>query len=219
MSDLTLSLIVVALTGALILPIFILISRHRQAKEKEIEAYCREHGYVFSKRREPLGSFVTVEGPGFLLESKMVAHRQEEVTGSSSWEIETLWTARGLNGTLPTFILGSVSAAADWHSMPDMIRNAAAQKLLSAADGSFKPDSGRLVHKSKTMAFLMFEEVPESTQAAADRLIPLLDIWPTNYPLLIRGAEDNLSVRALGLFLRDTAMLDLVTRLGRALTG
>lgn len=41
----------------------------------------------------------------------------------------------------------------------------------------------------------------------------------TNYPLLIQGTQGSLSVRAAGLFLRDTAILDLVTLLGRALTG
>ncbi len=219
MSDIALSLIIAAVAGVTVILVFMAAARHRLAKEKEMEAYCRDHGFVISKRTDALSREIVIEGEGFTLKSKMVSHRQEETTGSSSWEKETIWVTRGLQRPRPAFALGSVSASMDWLNLPDLVKNADAQKFNKETGNNYSPGHGRIVHKNRTSAFLLFEETPGAANDLLDKVIAWLDAWPGDHPLIIQSSPEEVSIRVTGLFIRDTQQLDRVIRLGQACAG
>ncbi len=216
MADTALSLVIVALTGAVILLIFILIGSRRQAADKKVDAYCREHGYVCSRSSHALRKELTIQGEGFTLQSKMVSHRQEETTGSSAWEKETVWATRGPGGPWPAFVLGSISASPDWQSMPDLIRNAATQQLNRQTGCNYASSQGRIIHRNKSFAFLLFENAPEASGVMTDKILPRLDAWQETGPLVISSGAHGVNIRLANHFIRDAAQLDSVIRLGQA---
>lgn len=216
MADIALSLVIVALTGAVILLIFIMVGRRRKAADKEVDTYCRERGYACSRSSFALGKELIIRGEGFTLKSKMVSHRQEETTGSSAWEKETIWETRGPGGPWPDFILGSVSASPDWQSMPDLIRNTATQRLNRQTGSTYASSQGRIICRNKSIAFLLFENSPEASGVTTDKILPRLDAWQETGPLVIYSGAQGISIRLANHFIRDAAQLDRVISLGQA---
>lgn len=217
MSDITISLIIILIAGAAAALLFLFAGKRKKKKEQALADYCQEHGYTFTRTKEPLGVEVRVEGGTFLLVSRMTAaQRLNEPSGSSQWLKETTWTAHTGSGELPGFTLGSVSAGGDWGALPDWIRNAAVQKLATETGLALDPAQARPVHTKGKARFLLFEETPGEGIAALERIGSLLDSWPEQFNLVVSSGPRGLLIRAVGLFIEDVSQLKLMLRLGEA---
>ena len=218
MTDLYVSLIVIACTGVVVALVFGMAARHKHSRELALADYCREHGYAFHSIKEPLRAERRVEGDLFLLVSSMVSCRHDEGTGSTGWEKATRWAARGVQD-VPAFMLGSVQVGSDWERVPDWMRQALITKLggeVGIALETYGPP--QMIRPDDKRAFLLFEHTPGVTRDILQRLLPLLSDWPSN-ELVITGDLEGVAIRVDDLFIQKTDELDRVLALGRALIG
>lgn len=159
MSDLTLSLIIVLIIGAVVVPLFLFIGKRKKRKEQALADYCRERGYSFNRTREPLGVEIRVESDAFLLISKMeAAQRLNAPIGSSQWLKETTWTSSAGSDELPGFILGSVSAGGNWNALPDWMKDTVVQKLTGETGLVLDPARAQPIPINGKLGFLLLEE-------------------------------------------------------------
>lgn len=219
MSELTLSIVIILITGAAVAVVFLFIGNRKKKKEQALADFCRERGYAFSRTKEPLGVVVRVEGEAFSLTSKMLAQRLDAQFGTSSWTKETVWMAKAVNGGLPGYTLGSVSAGGDWSALPAWIKDAAVKKLADETGLSLDPVRARAVCTKGKACFLLFEEKPGAGSAALQRLEPLLELWIEQFNLVISSGPQGLVIRAAGLFIEDVTQLECMLRLGEACLG
>ena len=218
-ADITISLAVIVCAGVLVGILLLTTKNKRKKRERELADYCRARGYVIGSVVGSLGTELHIEGDAFSLMSRMVSPRDEASAGSRSWEMETVWTARGEDVTRPCFMLGAVTAAGSWESMPEWMKTAVLNKLAAETGAAFDPGRTRLIHTSGRRGYLLFEEKPGESLALVERLKPLLEAWSNDLNLVISGSPRAVSIRAAGLFIRDTTRLESVLKLGGVFTA
>ncbi|MHC1787443.1 MAG: hypothetical protein AB9880_10320 [Christensenellales bacterium] len=216
MNDLSLSLLITALTGLGGLLILLLARRRRQEREELLQAWCSQRGLTCSLRREARLSELRVSGEAFSLQSSLSAHRQEEATGSSAWDKRSLWQSLRQGEPRPAFLLGAVNGAQDWQRLPAPLQEAALTLLERRTGRHYDAHQGQIVHAGRGTAYLLFEDSPGTARQAVDRLLPLLAAWPDASPLLIQSGGEGLSIRADNYYIRDPAQLELLLKLGEA---
>lgn len=218
MPDLMVTAVVIICTGVLIVALFLAVRARRQKKERALAEFCRSRGYSYNKVKEPLRAALNIEGDSFSLTSTMLSLRQEAETGSASWEKKTVWTSRFEDAYRPPFVLGSISAAGNWDRMPDWIKNAAVDKLMSESGMHFRAENARPLHTTGKSAFLLFEQA-SGESGVIQRLTPLLSDWPAQFSLFIHSSPAEMRIQIAGCFIEDAALLEKVIQLGAAVDG
>lgn len=218
MTDLTVSIIVIACTGVAAALIFLLVGKRKQSRERAIEDYCRAKGYSCSIARGPLRVDRRVEGASFTLISSMVSQRLDENTGSSGWKKSTQLTVRYVQDA-PSFTLGSVPAAESWEQLPDWIKHAAMEKLMHESGIILQPGNVQPLHITGKSTFLLFEQIPGESRDTIQRLSPLLREWPTQFKLVIHSGPAEIRIQVADCFIQDAELLERLVRLGAAAGG
>lgn len=218
MTDLTVSIIVIACTGVAAALIFLLVGKQKQGRERALEDYCGANGYSCSIAKEPLRIDRRVVGASFTLISSMVSQRLDEDTGSSGWKKSTQLTARRVQDT-PSFALGSVPAAGNWDRLPEWIKKAAVEKLANESGIQLDLGSAQQLHTTGKSVFLLFEQTLGESRDAIQRLSPLLNEWPAQFKLVIHSGPAEIRIHVADCFIQDAALLEKLIRLGTAAGG
>jgi len=219
MTDLLISIVVVVCVGVFIIAIFAVIRARKQKSEQALAEYCQSRGYSYNKLSEPLRTELRIEGDSFSLTSTMASLRHEAQTGSASWDKKTVWMTRGGNSARPSFALGSIPAAENWERLPDWIKHAAVEKLMSESGLVLQSGNVQPLRITEKSTFLLFEQMPGESRDAIQRLNPLLSEWPAQHKLIIRSGPAEIRIQLLDCFIKDADLLEKLIRLGAAAGG
>lgn len=219
MSDLVITALVILGTGVLVAAIFYLVGAKKKEREKKLTEYCRDHGYTFSKVKEPSKREYLVKGETFSFSSTMSLHHYDSGSESDSWAKETIWSAAAGDSSRPTYALGTVPAG-NWAALPDLLKRAAIDRLghetgLRLEASNVKP----LEVAGGATSFVIFEKESGEGKAVLKRIGPLLKEWPAKYTLFIHSSPDKLQIKLADCFVEDVALLDKTLRLGKAAAG
>lgn len=218
MTDLTVSIIVIACTGVTAALIFLLVGKRKQNRERAIEDYCRANGYSCSIAREPLRIDRCVEGASFALISSMVSQRLDENTGTSGWKKSTQLTVRYVQDA-PSFTLGSIPAAGNWEQLPDWIKHAEMEKLMHESGIILQCGNVQPLRITGKSTYLLFEQIPGESRDTIQRLSPLLSEWPAQHKLVIHSGPAEIRIHVADCFIQDAELLEKLVRLGAAAGG
>lgn len=219
MTDLLISIVVVVCVGVFIIAIFAVIRARKQKSEQALAEYCQSRGYSCNKLSEPLRTELRIEGDSFSLTSTMASLRHEAQTGSASWDKKTVWMTRGGNSARPSFALGSIPAAENWERLPDWIKHAAVEKLMSESGLVLQSGNVQPLRITEKSTFLLFEQMPGESRDAIQRLNPLLSEWPAQHKLIIHSGPAEIRIQLLDCFIKDADLLEKLIRLGAAAGG
>ncbi len=219
MSDLLISVLVILGTGVLVVAIFYLVGAKKKEREKRLAEYCRDHGYTFSKIREPSKREYLIKSETFSFSSTMSLHHYDSGSETDSWAKETIWSAAVGDSNRPTYALGTVLAG-NWAALPDLLKRAALDRLsyetgLRLEASNVKP----LEVAGEATSFIIFEKKSGEGKTVLKRIGPLLKEWPTKYTLFIHSSPDMLQIKLADCFIEDVALLDKILRLGEAAGG
>lgn len=219
MTDLMISMVVAVCVGVVVIVVFAVTRARKQKNEQALAEYCQSRGYSYNKLEEPLRIELRIEGDSFSLTSTKASLRHEEQTGSASWDKKTVWTTRNGSNAWSSFILGSVPAAGNWERLPDWIKNAAVEKLMSESGIILQSENAQPLRITEKLTFLLFEQMPGESRDAIHRLGPLLNEWPTQFKLVIHSGPAKIRIHITDCFIRDAAFLEKLIRLGAAAEG
>ena len=219
MTDLMISIVVVVCIGVFIIAIFAAISARKRKSEQALAEYCQSQGYSFNKLREPLRTELRIEGDSFLLTSIMASLHHEGQTGSASWHKKTVWMTRGENSAWSSFTLGSVPAAGSWEQLPDWIKHAVIEEFMRESGIVFQAENVQPLYVTEKSSFLLFEQLPGESRDTMQRLIPLLNEWPSQFKLVIHSNPVEIRIHVANCFIQDAALLEKLIRLGAAVGG
>lgn len=214
MPDLMISIVVALCVGALILVIFAVVNVRKREKVQALAEYCKNKAYSFKQTKAALSEEISVQSETFLLVSTMIGHRQEEATGSSAWEKKTVWKTRAKNSEWPSFILGSIPAAGDWDKLPDWMKLAALEKLMSENGIVLESEKAQTVKIDGKASYLLFEEHTGESREIIQKLLPLLNEWPAQFRLLIQSEPAETLIRVTDCYIQDADLLEKIIRLG-----
>lgn len=218
MSDVALSLLVIAMTGSFTALLFVFTAKRKAQKELDIREYCLRSGYHFSKNNAPLRREISIKGDSFLLTSTMVSGYNDTQTGSDSWDKVSIFRTDEADSDRPAFLIGSVSASPGWNSMPVMIRNAAAQALLAEGYEDFSPDMADALSTPSGRAFLVFQRDRGSDDAMIEQILPLLDRFPSESRILIHSGASGITIKCSNFYIRSLEDIKKLLDLGFACT-
>lgn len=218
MKDLTLSLIVVALTGVLIAGIFLILAKRRESEEAALAAYCAGKGYRHSVKKERLSGETLIESETFLMRSTRVSRVHEAQTGAAGWDSQTVWETKLPVDAAPAFALGSAPSAGNWESLPDMVKAAAIKQLKRETGIGFPTNGVRPIQTAGGKAFLVFTQNPGEAEGIAASLLPLLDDFPKDARLYLLSGPEKVILRLQDHFVKTASDAQRLIRLGLACT-
>lgn len=217
MSDLVITALVILGTGVLVVSIFYLVGAKKKERENKLAEYCRDHGYTFSKVKEPLKKEYLIKGEIFSFTSTMALHHYDSASENDSWAKETIWSAAG-DSNRPTYALGTVPAGS-WAALPDLLKRATIDRLSHETGLRLEPSNVNLLEVAANSTFLLFEKRPGESKTILKRVEPLLKEWPAKYTLFIHSSPDMLQIKLADCFVEDAALLEKILRLGEATAG
>lgn len=218
MSDLLISVLVILGTGVLVVAIFYLVGAKKKEREKRLAEYCRDHGYTFTKIREPSKREYLIKGETFSFSSTMALHHYDSGSETDSWAKETIWSAAIGDSNRSTYTLGTVPAG-NWAALPDLLKRAAIDRLSHETGLRLEASNVKPLEVAANTTFLLFEKRPGESKTVLKKIEPLLKDWPTKYTLFIHSSPDMLQIKLADCFIEDVALLDKILRLGEAARG
>lgn len=210
MNDLTLTLLVILVTGLLVIIIFVLSRRNRSAKEKALAQMALERGWKLEVVREPLKYGQRIRHKNWVIELMTESTgRSSSTTGSSHVTATTTWRAPGRGSTL---LIGPRYSQVDLGGLGEALLRQVLQKALgSEAEGLMEVKAGSDPFRKN---FLMYARDPEDVR----RLIsPFLEATMTNWkklgPVIKRTAE-GLSIEFPGTHFDKPGDIETLVKLG-----
>ncbi len=219
MQDLTVSLIVIGLTGVLIAGIFLALAKRQESEAAALAAYCSARGYRLTVKKERLSGETLVESDAFLMRSTRVSRVHEAQTGAAGWDVETVWETKLPVDAAPAFALGSVPSAGNWERLPDMVKAAAVEQMRRETRMAFPSGGARPIQTAGGKAFLVFTQNPGEAEGMAISLLPLLDAFPKDARLVLLSGPEKVVIRQPDHFVKKVSDAQRLIRLGFACAG
>lgn len=216
MTDIVLSLIVIAFTGGFIVLLLFFITKSREKREREIRDYCQTNGYHFSKSNGPLRKAIDIRSHSFLLTSTMVSKYHDAQTGSDSWEKISIWRTDLFDAERPSFLIGSVSASPGWDHLPPGIRDSAAQALADESGEKYTAEMASYTNLGPGNAVLIFQKSPGSADTIIKELFPLIAGCPTGSGIYLHSEPFGITVKCDNLFIRSLDDMKMLIGMGSA---
>ncbi len=217
MTDILLSLIIIAVCGMLAALFFILSRRKNLKREEDLANYCAARAYILTRENQPLVKKLVISYGDWNLIAEKQAIVNDSASGSSAWRREMNWFSNKENELRPSFALHCASSVSGWEKLPGWLQAAATQKIMDgmgcAATNMLHP---RIVRGRENRAYLLFEPEESSAQAAVEKLIPLLDEWDVKLPLYVVCSERGVRLRVPDGFIERVKEIDMVIRIGLA---
>ncbi len=219
MSDIGVSIIVIACTGCLILFLMLFLSGRKRRQERELSDYCAKNGYSFQRQTGPLCVSLRIDGVGFSLTSEMISQRNEAKAGSDSWDRLTVFQTPNTDPAYPQYVLGTALSDMGTGKMLGWI-NTELETMFRQKFGI--PEGGELLmvtDESGKQLLYLWRSNGSGMPPAVSRIEQLMAEWPRDFVFIIHSEPGSVKIECPNLFIKDVDELERVLTLGEACMG
>lgn len=218
MTEIGLSLFVLAGISVLVLTVLLLSRRAAQNRETALAAYCAKNGFHLEIIKEPTARSIRIVAKDWRLTGSMRASENAAQTGSSDWERKTEWICTRQNPLRPVFALQVFSGATELERLPDWVREAALAAMRRWLGDALRDlSSMRTVFCENGRCGVLFEPEKRSADRAMERLYAPLSAWRGNLPLYLESAPDCARLTLANVAFRDAKEAEAILQIGLAL--
>lgn len=212
MDDLTLNLVVLIASAAVILAIFLLVRRRQAAQTAALAQMARQRGWTCETLREPLSWSTRITAPGWTLEALSQSSGRETGPGSSDVSEQTTWTSSAGGSTL---LVGQRVGYVNIGVMDSALLTAALRKTFGIEAG----DLSEVQAGSEDLRrryLIMAQNVAEAERLLTPAVEQALLAWKGTPPLIHRTPQGT-SITLRGAHLKKPEEILALVQLGEAL--
>ena len=219
MSDITLSLIVIAVTALVVVVIFLAVGRAKRLKTEAFDLWALENGCVYTPVDERLASGHRVRGPGWSFEALTTSTGGPEAEGSSNVSSNTYWQSD--RSALPAglLLIGERVAHPALGPLADSLLPPMLKTLLGdkAADvqGLREVSAGSPAFQQLYMVWAT--DPADAERVLTPRVVSQLMAWPLIPPPLVRLSPRGCRIDIRNRRIEDVKDLERLITLGKVL--
>ena len=220
MSDLTSGLIVVAITGALIGGIFLLVAAQKRKREAALRTLAGMNGWSFEPVEERLSSGWRLRKGDWMIESlNQTSHSSSDNSNSTTVNSLTRWVSDAARMTDGIVLIGPHQPEINFGGLGDMMMQMGLRLMIGDeaddAGGIQRVELGSLELMARYMVWTNREEIAKKL---LDQLLEnALREWPLKMPPVIKFSPAGLEIKIQGVRINKEQDIYALVKLGNTL--
>jgi len=212
MDDITLSLIVILVTGLLVVLIFVMVRRNRMEHEKRLAQMALERGWRLELVKERLAYGQRIHHRDWVIELLTQSSGNPEAEGSSNVTASTVWKAPVTGSTV---LVGPRTTQISLGGLGETLTRQMLQMALGdEADGLEEVKAGSEEFQKR---YMIWAKDPEVVVRLINPFFESTLLNWVKYAPLIKRTSQGLSIELRNFRLKKTEEIDLLVKLGEFL--
>lgn len=220
MSDLTSGLIVVAVTGALIVVIFLLVGAQKRKRAADLRNLASMNGWSYEPVEEQLSSGWRLRKGDWMIESlNQTTKNASDSANSSTVTSLTRWVSDAVRMPDGMVLIGPHQPEVNFGGLGEMVKQVALRMMIGSefdsAVGIERVELGSLELMARYMVWTNREEIAK--KLVDQQVEDALRAWPLKLPPVVKFSPAGLEIKYQGQRLYKEQDLYALVKLGSTL--